>query len=127
MAVRHEHRGRGPAALGEGGRARSRRVARVDDHGVRGALAGDQVAVGLVGAERQLDDVEHERRRLQRPRLRPDGGQLLGPPCFFCHRRQANVSVIVPIDQKRTNITMPLNSFTPVVMLPPSDVYVMAR
>ena len=46
----------------------------------------------------------------------------LQPPCFFCHRRQANVSVMVPIDQKSTNMTAALNSLTPPVIVPPSDV-----
>ena len=55
---------------------------------------GHEIAVGLIGAERELDDVEAGR-----------PVHAAGPPCFFCCRRQTKFSTIHPIDQKRTNIT----------------------
>jgi hypothetical protein len=58
VAVRHEHAGRGPAAPVEVVGDQLRRVAGVDDGRLRTALSGHEIAVGLIGAERELDDVE---------------------------------------------------------------------
>ena len=114
MAVRHEHARRRPPALSEVVRDQVRRVAGVDDGRLRTALPGHEVAVGLVGAERKLDDLEAGR-----------PVHAAGPPCFFWYRRHTKFSTIHPIDQKRTNITAVFASFT--VGLTPLDVKVMTR
>ena len=72
VAVGHEHPGRGPAVPGEVVLDQLRRIAGVDDGRLRTALPGHEIAVGLVGAERELDDVEAER-----------PVHAAGPPCFF--------------------------------------------
>ena len=91
-----------------------RRVAGVDDRRLRTTLPGHEVAVGLIGAERELDDVEAGR-----------PVHAAGPPCFFWYRRQTKFSTIHPIDQKRTNITAVLASLT--AGLTPFEVKVMTR
>ena len=114
VAVRDEHAGRLPAAAGELRPDEVRLVAGVDHGSLRSPFSRHEVAVRLVGAEGELDDLEAGR-----------PAHAAGPPCFFWYRRQTKFSTIQPIDQKSTNITAVLASLMPGLMA--LDVNVMTR
>ena len=72
VAMGHEHTSGRPAALLELAHHPVGRVAGVDHDGLRRTLPRHEIAVGLVGAERELDDLEAGR-----------PVHAAGPPCFF--------------------------------------------
>ena len=72
VAVRDEDAGRLPAAAGELRLDEVRLVAGVDHGSLRSPFPRHEVAVRLVGAEGELDDLEAGR-----------PAHAAGPPCFF--------------------------------------------
>jgi hypothetical protein len=61
VAVRHEHAAGDERTVGEDAEHDVGRVAGIDHGDLGGTLAADEIAVRPVGAQRQLDDVEHGR------------------------------------------------------------------